>query len=139
MTRSTHLAQPPQQPKNNGDTSFELHQRCEEHDPALHQHVPIETPSKHNKKPTFREKLHTFPWKPSLAILSLPLALALIVGLATTAERASLNYILPRDCYPNGLWKEAAGATWRIMDSSYFFTPNLSFGSMTCTQGPGTM
>ncbi|KAJ4409330.1 hypothetical protein N0V91_002686 [Didymella pomorum] len=47
---------------------------------------------------------------------------------------ASQNYIRGRSCYPNGLWKEAAGATWRIMDSTYFFTPNLSFGNMTFTQ-----
>ena len=47
---------------------------------------------------------------------------------------ASQNYIRGRSCYPNGMWKEAAGATWRIMDSTYFFTPNLSFGSMTFTQ-----
>ncbi|XPS79015.1 hypothetical protein M3J07_011022 [Ascochyta lentis] len=47
---------------------------------------------------------------------------------------ASQNYIRGRSCYPNGLWKEATGATWRIMDSTYFFTPNLSFGNMTFTQ-----
>jgi hypothetical protein len=134
MTRSTHSAQPPRQLEDDANTSFELHQRYEEHDPALNRQMPDRTRSKNNKAMSFSEKLNTFPWKTSLAITSLPVALALIIGLATTAERASLNYILPRDCYPNGLWKEAAGATWRIMDSSYFFTPNLSFGSMTFTQ-----
>lgn len=83
---------------------------------------------------TFRQKFTSFPWKTCLAVAGLPAALALIISLATAAERASVGYILPRDCYPNGLWKEATGATWRIMDSSYFFTPNLSFGSMTFTQ-----
>lgn len=81
-----------------------------------------------------RDKLRPFPWKTFLIISSLPIALAPIVVLATAAEEASVSYILGRACYPNGLWKEAAGATWRIMDSSYFFTPNLSFGSMTFTQ-----
>ncbi|KAF2686659.1 hypothetical protein K458DRAFT_476462 [Lentithecium fluviatile CBS 122367] len=90
--------------------------------------------SKKSRKTTLRKKFQFFPWKVTLVIATLPLALALIISLATAAERASVGYILPRDCYPNGLWKEATGATWRIMDSSYFFTPNLSFGSMTFTQ-----
>ncbi|KAF3048461.1 hypothetical protein E8E11_007289 [Didymella keratinophila] len=47
---------------------------------------------------------------------------------------ASQNYIRGRSCYPNGPWKEMAGATWRIMDSTYFFTPNLCFENMTFTQ-----
>lgn len=65
---------------------------------------------------------------------SLPLALLPIVVLAAAAEVASQSYLNGRDCYPNGMWKESTGATWRIMDSSYFFTPNLSFGAMTFTQ-----
>ena len=75
-----------------------------------------------------------FPWRTFFVILTLPLALSPIVVLAAAAEMASVSYILGRDCYPNGEWKEAPGATWRIMDSSYFFTPNLSFGRFTFTQ-----
>lgn len=86
------------------------------------------------RKPTFREKLAHFPWKPFFVVLLLPLALTPIVVLAAVAEVTSQSYIRGRDCYPNGLWKEATDATWRIMDSSYFFTPNLSFGAMTFTQ-----
>ena len=82
---------------------------------------------------TLREKFSPFPWKPFLIISLLPLALAPIVILATAAEEASIGYIRGRDCYPNGLWSETPGATWRIMDSSYFFTPNLSFGNMKFT------
>jgi hypothetical protein len=67
-------------------------------------------------------------------ISSLPLALLPVVLLAAVAESASQSYLVGRDCYPNGMWKEATGATWRIMDSSYFFTPNLSFGAMSFTQ-----
>ncbi|KAF2628365.1 hypothetical protein BU25DRAFT_457697 [Macroventuria anomochaeta] len=47
---------------------------------------------------------------------------------------ASQNYIRERSCYPNRLCKEAAGATLRIMDSTYFFTPNPSFENTTFTQ-----
>lgn len=83
---------------------------------------------------SFRSKLHGFPWRIFLITSLLPLSLAPIVLLASIAETASQNYIRGRACYPNGLWKEAAGATWRIMDSTYFFTPNLSFGAMTFTQ-----
>ena len=83
---------------------------------------------------TFWQRCQLFPWRTFAVIPSLPIALLPIVILATAAEEASVNYILGRDCYPNGLWKEASGATWRIMDSSYFFTPNLSFGAMTFTQ-----
>ena len=75
-----------------------------------------------------------FPWKPFLIICLLLFAMSPIVVLARLAEQTSQNYLRNRDCYPNGLWKEQPGATWRIMDSSYFFTPNLSFGSMTFTQ-----
>lgn len=82
----------------------------------------------------FWDKMRPFLWNAFLVISSLPFALAPIIVLATAAEEASVGYILGRNCYPNGLWKEASGATWRIMDSSYFFTPNLSFGAMTFTQ-----
>ncbi|PSN66227.1 hypothetical protein BS50DRAFT_677478 [Corynespora cassiicola Philippines] len=85
-------------------------------------------------KMTFWDKFSPFPWKAFLIVSTLPLALAPIIVLATAAERASTGYIWGRDCYPNGMWKLAEGATWRIMDSSYFFTPNLSFGAMTFTQ-----
>jgi hypothetical protein len=81
-----------------------------------------------------QQKWSAFPWKAFFAVSILPLALAPIIVLAVVAEEASQNYIRGRDCYPNGLWKEAADATWEIMDSTYFFTPNLSFGAMTFTQ-----
>ncbi|KAH6625462.1 Deuterolysin metalloprotease family-domain-containing protein [Boeremia exigua] len=84
--------------------------------------------------PSLRSKLHGFPWRILLIVSLLPLSLAPIIILSAIAEMASQNYIRGRSCYPNGLWKEAAGATWRIMDSTYFFTPNLSFGAMTFTQ-----
>jgi hypothetical protein len=72
--------------------------------------------------------------RPFLILSLLPLALAPIITLSVVAETASQSYIRGRSCYPNGLWKFATDATWEIMDSSYFFTPNLSFGSMTFTQ-----
>lgn len=75
-----------------------------------------------------------FPWKAFFIISSLPIALAPVIVLATAAEDASQGYLLNRECYPNGLWSEREDATWRIMDSSYFFTPNLSFGKMTFSQ-----
>ena len=83
---------------------------------------------------SLRGKLQGFPWRVFLITSLLPLCLAPIIILSAIAEMASQNYIRGRSCYPNGLWKEAAGATWRIMDSTYFFTPNLSFGNMTFTQ-----
>lgn len=83
---------------------------------------------------SLKAKLQGFPWRVFLITLLLPLSLAPIIILSAIAEMASQNYIRGRSCYPNGLWKEAAGATWRIMDSTYFFTPNLSFGNMTFTQ-----
>jgi hypothetical protein len=85
---------------------------------------------------TWRQRFATSPfqWKPLLMIFLLPFAMSPIVILARLAEQTSQNYLRNRDCYPNGLWKEQLGATWRIMDSSYFFKPNLSFGSMTFTQ-----
>lgn len=83
---------------------------------------------------TLRSKFRGFPWRIFLITSLLPLSLAPIILLSSIAEAASQNYIRGRACYPNGLWKEATGATWRIMDSTYFFTPNLSFGSMTFTQ-----
>lgn len=75
-----------------------------------------------------------FPWRQFFIISCLPIALAPIIVLATAAEDASTGYLLNRECYPNGLSSEQEDATWRIMDSSYFFTPNLSFGKMTFTQ-----
>ena len=72
--------------------------------------------------------------KKSLVGFGLLVALSAIVLLAAAAEVTSQSYIRGRDCYPNGLWRESTGATWRIMDSSYIFTPNLSFGAMTFTQ-----
>lgn len=83
---------------------------------------------------SLRSKFHGFPWRVVLVTALLPLSLAPIVILSAIAEMASQNYIRGRSCYPNGLWNEAVGATWRIMDSTYFFTPNLSFGNMTFTQ-----
>lgn len=83
---------------------------------------------------SLREKLNGFPGRTFLIVSLLPLALSPIVILSAIAEMASQNYIRGRSCYPNGLWKEATGATWRIMDSTYFFTPNLSFGAVTFTQ-----
>lgn len=82
----------------------------------------------------FKRSSTSFPWRTIAIVLSVPLALSLIVTLAAAAEMVSQQYILGRDCYPNGMWKEQPGATWRIMDSSYFFTPNLSFGTFTFTQ-----
>lgn len=103
--------------------------------PSQHQ-SSIRTPNRTAKERnvTFREQWSSFPWRSVLIILALPFALSPIVGLAAAAEVASQSYIRGRDCYPNGLWKFSPGATWEIMDSSYFFTPNLSFGSMTFTQ-----
>ncbi|CBX98759.1 hypothetical protein LEMA_P079980.1 [Plenodomus lingam JN3] len=83
---------------------------------------------------SFGRSMRPFPWRTTIIVLSLPLSLSLIVTLAAAAEMVSQQYILGRNCYPNGMWKEQAGATWRIMDSSYFFTPNLSFGTFTFTQ-----
>lgn len=85
-------------------------------------------------KAGLREIWSSSPWKITLIALAALLALAIIVVLAAAAEMTSQGYIMGRDCYPNGLWKEKPGATWRIMDSSYFFTPNLSFGAFTFTQ-----
>ncbi|KAH4191342.1 hypothetical protein HBH42_123790 [Parastagonospora nodorum] len=82
----------------------------------------------------FREKWSPFPYRTFLTILLLPLALLPIVTLSSAAEIASQSYIRHLSCYPNGLWKFSPTATWEIMDSSYFFTPNLSFGNMTFTQ-----
>ncbi|RYN25910.1 hypothetical protein AA0115_g7369 [Alternaria tenuissima] len=87
-----------------------------------------------DREAALQDKWSLFPWRVTSVLLALPLALAGIVSLAAAAETVSQSYIMGRDCYPNGLWKEASGATWRIMDSSYFFTPNLSFGAMTFTQ-----
>jgi hypothetical protein len=88
---------------------------------------------KATQAPTLRQKLAHFPWRVFFTFWLLPLALAPIIVLATVAEEASVGYLSKRTCYPNGMWSEAPGATWRIMDSSYFFTPNLSFGNMSFT------
>ncbi|KAF2180974.1 hypothetical protein K469DRAFT_671987 [Zopfia rhizophila CBS 207.26] len=97
-------------------------------------HLPTASdPSKYERKLTLREKFSPFPWKPFLVISILPFALAPIIILATAAEEASVGYLSGRDCYPNGMWSQTPSATWRIMDRSYFFTPNLSFGSMSFT------
>ncbi|KAJ4305806.1 hypothetical protein N0V90_001338 [Kalmusia sp. IMI 367209] len=99
---------------------------------------PTRDPSRDSRdehgKTKKRWKPSRFPWKTFFVTASLPMALLPIVVLSAAAEVASQSYILGRDCYPNGMWEEATGATWRIMDSSYFFTPNLSFGAMTFTQ-----
>lgn len=95
----------------------------------------LKSPEVHGQDATsLRSKLRGFPWRILLVTSLLPLTLAPIIILSAIAEMASQNYIRGRACYPNGRWKEAAGATWRIMDSTYFFTPNLSFGNMTFTQ-----
>ncbi|XP_014560565.1 hypothetical protein COCVIDRAFT_12595 [Bipolaris victoriae FI3] len=91
-------------------------------------------PKIETRKAGLREIWSSSPWKVTLIALAALLALAIIVVLAAAAEMTSQGYIMGRDCYPNGLWKEKPGATWRIMDSSYFFTPNLSFGAFTFTQ-----
>ncbi|KAF1967900.1 hypothetical protein BU23DRAFT_592442 [Bimuria novae-zelandiae CBS 107.79] len=101
---------------------------------------PLAPNSPHPRKPSRPAKNKKwspsgrFPWRISLVLLTLPLALLPIVLLAAAAEVASQSYLAGRTCYPNGRWKEASGASWRIMDSSYFFTPNLAFGAMTFTQ-----
>ncbi|KAF2822278.1 hypothetical protein CC86DRAFT_458744 [Ophiobolus disseminans] len=87
-----------------------------------------------SNSPTLREKWSPFPYRTTLIILLLPLALTPVITLSVAAEVASQSYIRGRDCYPNGLWKFSSTATWEIMDSSYFFTPNLSFGAMSFTQ-----
>ncbi|EUC48819.1 hypothetical protein COCMIDRAFT_33686 [Bipolaris oryzae ATCC 44560] len=91
-------------------------------------------PKTETRKAGLKEIWSSSPWKVTSVTLAAILALAIIVILAAAAEMASQSYIMGRDCYPNGLWKEKPGATWRIMDSSYFFTPNLSFGAFTFTQ-----
>lgn len=84
--------------------------------------------------PTLHQKWSPFPYRTTLILLLLPLALGPVITLSAAAETASQSYIRGRSCYPNGLWKFSSTATWEIMDSSYFFTPNLSFGAMTFTQ-----
>jgi hypothetical protein len=92
------------------------------------------SPPELHQATTLRSKLRGFPWRIFFITSLLFFSLALIIFFSSIAEAASQNYIRGRACYPNGLWKEATGATWRIMDSTYFFTPNLSFGNMTFTQ-----
>lgn len=84
--------------------------------------------------PTLHQKWSTFPYRTTFILLLLPLAIAPVITLSAAAETASQSYIRGRSCYPNGLWKFSSTATWEIMDSSYFFTPNLSFGAMSFTQ-----
>lgn len=108
-------------------------------EPTLRQNGEVPHGGQASKSPMprrlrFNRLPSRFPWKIFFVCAGLPVALAPIVILSTAAEDASQRYIYGRDCYPNGLWQEAHGATWRIMDSSYFFTPNLSFGAMTFTQ-----
>ncbi|KAF2648792.1 hypothetical protein K491DRAFT_669993 [Lophiostoma macrostomum CBS 122681] len=114
--------------------SFDMHV-VDMRDVKLDEEQPLERKHRSEERPkaTLRDRFAGFPWKPFWIISSLPLALVPIVLLAALAEIASTGYIQNRPCYPNGLWSEAPGATWRIMDSSYFFTPNLSFGSMSFT------
>jgi hypothetical protein len=120
-------------------------QETDAHSNISYEILPVQCPSQttpHNswtssprRKPaTKRWTPSKFPWRVFIVTSSLPLALLPVVLLAAAAELASQSYLVGRDCYPNGMWKEATGATWRIMDSSYFFTPNLSFGAMTFTQ-----
>jgi hypothetical protein len=92
----------------------------------------LQTPQ--HTKSHLQAKNASFPWRTILTIALLPLTLAPIITLSSAARLASTSYIRGRSCYPNGLWKFAPGASWEIMDSSYFFTPNLSFGAMTFTQ-----
>ena len=85
------------------------------------------------RKSPFRKTCSPFPFRPTLTILLLPLSLLPIILLSAAAELASQSYIRTLSCYPNGLWKFSTGATWEIMDSTYFFTPNLSFGTLSFT------
>lgn len=127
--RTPYLALRPH-PKDDSGTSIEMLNR------GSHERVPHESREgmKGERAPTSRDKRSPFPWKTFLIVSALPFALAPIVVLAAGAEVASQNYIRGRDCYPNGRWKEELQATWEIMDSTYFFTPNLSFGAMNFTQ-----
>jgi hypothetical protein len=77
-----------------------------------------------------RRHSHSTPlWKFILVGIAPILFFGGVLALAICAEGASHLILLHRDCYPNGLWGQTPGATWRIMDSSYFFVPNLAFGS----------
>lgn len=121
-----------QDPKNDARSSIEMFELRELH---TNRGANFSTSSaEEGQKSTFRETWSPFPWRATLTILLLPLALAPIVGLSAAAEIASQSYIRGHDCYPNGMWRYATGATWEIMDSTYFFTPNLSFGNMSFTQ-----
>ena len=132
MKSTTHFSAVHQDADDDARRSAELLAMADNHSDAKSE-SPHEWPQKHPRT-TFFEKWSPFPWRVTIILLALPLGLACIVGLAAAAETVSQGYIMGRDCYPNGLWKEATGATWRIMDSSYFFTPNLSFGALTFTQ-----
>jgi hypothetical protein len=111
----------------------------EQQDDDTHEMLTLPRPSTTSSKApnspsTFKQKWSPFPYRTTLTLLLLPLSLAPIISLSAAAESTSQTYIRGRSCYPNGLWKYATDATWEIMDSSYFFTPNLSFGNMTFTQ-----
>ncbi|KAF1995529.1 hypothetical protein P154DRAFT_538676 [Amniculicola lignicola CBS 123094] len=135
MSRTTQFMALRPDPEDSSRTSVEMLQMGPQK--TSYDHHPDGQPrqwdKKTNRSATWREKIAPFPWKVFIIISSLPVALAPIIVLATAAEDASQGYIKGRSCYPNGMWAETQGATWRIMDSSYFFTPNLSFGSMTFT------
>ncbi|KAL1798367.1 hypothetical protein ACET3X_002404 [Alternaria dauci] len=132
MKTLTQFSAVRQDPDDDARGSVELLAMTDNHNDSK-SNTPRQWPQK-DREAAFRDKWSPFPWRVTLVLLTLPLALAGIVSLAAAAEVVSQSYIKGRDCYPNGLWKEASGATWRIMDSSYFFTPNLSFGAMTFTQ-----
>ncbi|KAG9194140.1 hypothetical protein G6011_04175 [Alternaria panax] len=132
MKTQTQFSAVRQDPDDDGGRSVELFTMTDHHS-NTRSDAPRQW-SRTDRKANFQEKWSPFPWRVTSILLALPLALAGIIGLATAAETVSQSYIRGQDCYPNGLWKEASGATWRIMDSSYFFTPNLSFGAMTFTQ-----
>ncbi|KAF2123093.1 hypothetical protein BDV96DRAFT_510824 [Lophiotrema nucula] len=140
MKTSTQFIALRPDPEDDARTSYEmLNMRPHSYDdePRKWDSTPSEySREQKNRKwsiATLREKLNPFPWRTFLIICLLPIALAPIIVLSTAAEEASVGYIQGRQCYPNGMWAEVSGATWRIMDSSYFFTPNLSFGSMSFT------
>ncbi|KAF2502174.1 hypothetical protein BU16DRAFT_554248 [Lophium mytilinum] len=83
--------------------------------------TPDSTVHSRHSRPTPR-------WKFILVGISPTISFAGVLALAICAESASQLILLQRDCYPNGMWSHTPGATWRIMDSSYFFVPNLAFG-----------
>jgi len=129
-SRAQHQGQDPEDDTN---SSYEMlnttkqphHHTSERHPTSTQDHVHT---------PTLLQKLAPFPYRTTLILTLLPLSLTPLITLSVAAEVTSQSYIRGRDCYPNGLWKYSPTATWEIMDSSYFFTPNLSFGAMSFTQ-----